>query len=52
MCLCREKWIVPFRCGWSLSAGRSMSLLVPAGSHLPDYPQESTTLRFTALLDV
>ncbi len=27
-------------------------LLVPAGSHLPDYPQESTALRCTALLDV
>ncbi len=26
-----------------------MSLLVPAGSHLPAYSQESTTLRCTAL---
>ena len=40
---------VPFRCGWPLSAGRAMSLLVPAGSHLPAYPQESTALRCTAL---
>jgi len=32
---------VPFRYGWPLSAGRAMSLLVPAGSHSPAYPQES-----------
>ncbi len=44
-----EKRPFLYAAGACFPVGREMSLLVPAGSHHPPFPQESSAFRFNAL---